>query len=198
MNLGKNEKDDFATMTAESFPLQQIFDQIEQELGVGMVPRIFRLLESQPALLMNFWGQFRTVVLHGYLPRVLKEMIGLVVATATRCDYVRAVHLHSLTLQGTEQKTLEAVSRGDYKAGEISTMTQDVLQFTALAATTRAAYNGSSSDDSRWQELRQETTSALDTLGLEEEEKLELVATVALFEQICMIANLLALDPSQP
>lgn len=184
-------------MMTESFPIQQIFDQIEQELGVGIVPQIFRLLESQPALLINFWGQFRTVVLRGHLPRVLKEMIGIVVADATRCDYVRVVHLHSLTLQGIEQKTLEAVSRGDYKSGDISTLTQEVLQFTALATAIRTACNGSSNHKS-WQELREQSVSALRSVGLEEEEKFELVATIGLFEQVCMIANLLALDPNQP
>lgn len=176
---------------------QQTFDQIEQELGAGMVPRIFKLLEPQPDLLASLWGQFRSVVLQGYLPRVLKEMVGLVVATATHCDYVRGVHLHSLSLQGVDQRALEAVNRGDFKADEINRMTRNVLQFAGLAAATRAAYGGES-DGSTWQELRQQTVHALETTGLEEEEKFELVATVALFEQICTVANLLNLDPSQP
>lgn len=176
---------------------QQTFDQIEQELGAGMVPRIFKLLEPQPDLLASLWGQFRSVVLQGYLPRVLKEMVGLVVATATHCGYVRSVHLHSLSLQGVDQKALDAVDRGNYQADEINSMTRNVLQFAVLTTATRAAYGGDL-DSSIWQELRQRTAHALETTGLEEEEKFELVATVALFEQICTVANLLNLDPSQP
>lgn len=175
---------------------QKTFNQIEQELGAGMVPRIFRLLENQPDLLASLWNQFRAIVLQGYLPRVLKEMVGIVVATATHCDYVRVIHLHSLTLQGMEQKTLEAVQRGDYEADEINTMTRNVLQFVALAAASRAAYGNC--DLSIGQKLHQQSSHALSTIGIEEKEQIELVATIALFEQICTIANLLDLDPNQP
>lgn len=184
--------------TAELLPAQEIFDQIEQELGAGMVPRIFKLLESQPLLLAHLWGQFRAVVLQGHLPRILKELLGLVVAKATCCDYVQVVHLHSLTLQGVDRQALVAVSRGDYEAAEISNLTRAALRFAALATTTRAAYAASVESQDKWQELRQQTNQALEATGLEAEEKFELVATVALFEQICAVANLLALDPSQP
>jgi len=178
---------------------QQTFKQIEQELGAGMVPRIFKLLESQPMLLAHLWGQFRATVLQGHLPRVLKEMVGLVVATATHCDYVRFVHLHSLTLQGVDENALAAVNRGEYAAEGMSALTQKALRFAALATATRAAYTTDSADSHfSWQELRQQTAQELEATGLESEEKFELVATVALFEQICTIANLLALDPSQP
>ena len=181
--------------TTESLLAQQTFEQIEQELGAGMVPRIFKLLESQPMLLSHLWGQFRAIVLQGHLPRVLKELLGLVVATATHCDYVRFVHLHSLTLQGVDKKALEAVNRGDYGAEDISTLARKALRFAALTTATRAAYAADLAD---WQELRQQTAQALEATGLESEEKFELVATVALFEQICTVANLLALDSSQP
>lgn len=184
--------------SAESLLVQKTFEQIEQELGAGMVPRIFQLLEPQPMMLVHLWGQFRATVLHGHLPRVLKEMIGLVVATATHCDYVQRVHLHSLSLQGMDEKALEAVRQGNYGAEEIGTVARNALRFTALATATRAAYSSSRESNSNWQELRQQTSQALEATGLEEEEKFEMVATVALFEQICSVANLLALDPSQP
>lgn len=182
---------------AESLLVQQTFEQIEQELGAGMVPRIFQLLEPHPAILVHLWGQFRETILHGHLPRVLKEMIGLVVATATHCDYVQGVHLHSLSLQGMNAQALEAVKQGDYGAEAIGTVARNALRFAALTTATRAAYD-SVSKGNKWQELRQQTTQALEDTNLEEEEKFELVATVALFEQICTVANLLALDPSQP
>ena len=183
---------------AESLLAQQTFEQIEQELGAGIVPRIFKLLEPQPLLLAHLWGQFRAIILQGNLPRVLKEMLGLVVATATHCEYVRAVYLHSLTLQGVDKKALEAVYRGDHGAAEISNVARKALRFAALAAATRAAYNSPDGGQLTWQELRQQTAQALEDTGLETEEKLELVAVVALFEQICTVANLLDLDPNQP
>lgn len=182
--------------SSESLLVQQTFEQIEQELGAGMVPRIFQLLEPHPMILVHLWGQFRATILHGHLPRVLKEMIGLVVATATHCDYVQVVHLHSLSLQGMNEQALEAVKQGDYGAEAIGTVARNALRFAALTTATRAAYASISSNN--WQELRQQTTQALEDTNLEEEEKFELVVTVALFEQICTVANLLGLDPSQP
>ena len=183
--------------STESLLVQQTFEQIEQELGAGMVPRIFQLLEPQPMILVHLWGQFRATILHGHLPRVLKEMVGLVVATATHCDYVQGVHLPSLSLQGMDKQALEAVKQGDYGADVIGSVARNALRFAALTTATRAAYT-SSSHNGNWQELRQQTTEALEATDLEDEEKFELVATVALFEQICTVANLLALDPSQP
>ncbi len=177
---------------------QQTFDQIERELGAGLVPRIFKLLEDQPVLLAHLWGQFRAVVLQGQLPRILKEMIGLVVAGATHCDYVRGVHLHSLTLQGVDAELLQAVSRGDYTADDLSRDARGALRVAASATATRAAYQSSATADPAWQNLRTSTAQALDSLDLDAQEKLELVATIALFEQICTVANLLALDPNQP
>jgi AhpD family alkylhydroperoxidase len=182
--------------SAESLLVQQTLEQIEQELGAGMVPHIFQLLESQPLMLIHLWGQFRATILHGHLPRVLKEMIGLVVATATHCDYVQNVHLHSLSLQGMDEQALEAVRRGDYGTQEIGTVARNALRFTALATATRAAYASLGEGNLTWQKLRQQTAQALEATGLEEEEKFEMVATVALFEQFCSVANLLALDSS--
>ena len=121
--------------TAESLPARQTFEQIEQELGAGMVPRIFKLLEPQPVLLAHLWGQFRAIVLQGDLPRILKELLGLVVARATECEYVQVVHLHSLTLQGMDREALAAVNRGDYEAAELSNLTKAALRFAALATT---------------------------------------------------------------
>lgn len=169
-----------------------IFDQIEQELGAGMVPRIFQVLESQPELLIHLWGQFRAVVLQGELPRVLKEMIGLVVASATHCDYVQVVHLHSLTLQGLQSRVLESLRQGEFQFQGVSDLTEQALRFAVSATAVRSAHNGN------WQEQRQATLDLLAALPLEESEKFELVATVSLFEQLCSVANLLNLDPSQP
>lgn len=174
---------------------QQTFDQIEQELGAGMVPRLFKLLEPQPLLLAHLWGQFRGVIIQGRLSRVLKEMIGLTIAKATHCDYVRLVHLHSLSLQGVEPNILEALSCGNYEAVEISTVAQNALKFAALATATRMAYGDG--PDSTWKELRQQTAQTLDNMNLGEEEKIELVLTIALFEQLCTVANLFTLDPNQ-
>ncbi|MGF1576144.1 MAG: carboxymuconolactone decarboxylase family protein [Cyanophyceae cyanobacterium] len=173
---------------------QDVFDQIEQELGAGMVPRIFRLLESRPTLLIHLWGQFRAIVLEGELPRVLKEMVGLVIASITHCAYVRVVHLHSLSLQGVDADLLQSLRAGDFQLSGVSNLTEQALRFTVMSASTRSAYG----DPHVWPGMRQASLELLATMALEDSEKIELVATIALFEQVCSVANLLDLDPNQP
>lgn len=175
--------------------LAATYDQIEQELGAGLVPRIFKLLESQPELLEHIWGEFRLLILQGQLPRTIKEMVGLVVALTTHCEYVQVIHMHSLTLQGVAKEALEALKLGDYSSNQLNNLSQSVLRFAALSAATRSSYAEPETD---WQTLRQQTTDALAAIKLNDSEKLELIGTIALFEQICTIANILNLDPQQP
>lgn len=174
------------------------FDQIEREMGAGMVPRIFRLLENQPVLLSHIWGEFRSVVLQGALPRVLKEMIGTVVATEMHCEYVRIVHLHSLAIQGADKAILDAVRNGDYTAMPLSAAVRKTLRFALLATRTNASYALPANAMDGWQELRTQTGEALAATGFSAIEQAELVISVALFTQICTIANLLGLDPNDP
>lgn len=174
------------------------FDQIERELGAGMVPRIFRLLENQPVLLAHIWGEFRSVVLKGALPRVLKEMVGTVVATEMHCEYVRVVHLHSLTIQGTDKAILDAVRNGDYGAMPLSAAVRKTLRFALLATRTNASYALPENTSNGWERLRIQAGEALADTGFSAVEQAELVITVALFTQICTIANLLGLDPGDP
>ena len=184
-----------ALATSSCSPHQQTLEQIEQELGTGTVPEVFKLLESKPALLTHLWGQFHTLILHGELPRVLKEMVGLVVATATHCDDMRMVLRQSLLQHHAEPEALVAITQGHYHSAEFSHATRSVLEFTAVAIAHRTA--SGTLTKSKWQQLHHQTKHALDDTGLEEGEQLELVATIALFEQLCMVANLLNLDSVQ-
>ncbi len=168
--------------------------QIEQELGAGMVPRIFRLMEGNPPLLTHLWGQFRQLVLGGELPRILKESLGLVVATAARCDYVKAVHLHSLAIQGLAPASIAALREGKFDDGALSDTTKAALRFASKTAAMRQA----AGDAAAWGRLRSEAAQALGEATQDPAEQVELLATVALFEQICTVANVLGLDPAQP
>ena len=172
---------------------QQTLKQIEQEFSAGTVPQVFKLLKSQPALLTHLWGQFHALVLHGDLPRMLKEMVGLVVATTAHCDHMRLVLIQSLIQQQADRRALTAIVQGRYEAAEVSHATLAVLQFTTIAIANRTASGALTK--SQWQLLHYKTQQALDDTGLEEGEQLELIATIALFEQLCTVANLLKLKP---
>ncbi|XGV96972.1 MAG: hypothetical protein ACAF41_30140 [Leptolyngbya sp. BL-A-14] len=175
-------------------PPRHVFEQIEQEFSTNNVPQVFKQLESQPVLLTHLWGQFHALVLQGDLPRMLKEMVGLVVAGNGRCDHICNVLLHSLSEQQADQQTLTAIVRGDFEAAAVSHATLAVLRFTAMAILQYTT--GDTRDSDQWQQLQDQTRQALNDTGLEEGEQVELVATIALFEQLCLVANLLQIDPS--
>lgn len=175
-------------------PPQPVFEQIEQEFSTDTVPQVFKQLESQPALLMHLWGQFHALVLQGDLPRMLKEMVGLVVAAKGRCDHICIVLSHSLIEQQADQQTLAAIVKGDFEAAVVSHATLAVLRFTAMAVLQYTACD--TRDEYQWQQLQNQTRQALNDTGLEEGEQLELVATIALFEQLCLVTNLLPTAPA--
>ncbi len=87
------------------------YGEIERELGFGMVPNVFRSLGSQPLILEGTWRIFRAVVLHGTLPRIVKELIGTAVSSANRSPYALAVHMHSLGVQGVDKHVIEMVAQ---------------------------------------------------------------------------------------
>ena len=120
----------------------------------------------------------------------------MVVATEVHCAYVQRVHLHSLSIQGVDQAAIEVATRGDFSAPEISKTARGAIEFAHLAARTRSSYDAA--DETAWLDLRRHTAEALAATGLDDEECFELTATVALFEQICTVANVLDLDPNQP
>src|SRR3954471_7446262 len=79
---------------------RRVYAEIEGELGFGIVPNVFKAMATNPPFLEANWNLFRATVLQGLLPRVLKEMIGVVVSAAHDSPYARLVHLHSLGVQG--------------------------------------------------------------------------------------------------
>src|SRR5579872_1459761 len=82
-----------------------VFLEIERELGFGIVPNVFRAMAGQPAVLRATWDLFRATVLEGELPRIVKEMVGIVVSSANNSEYALKVHLHSLGVQGVAEGT---------------------------------------------------------------------------------------------
>src|SRR5579859_3018769 len=79
--------------------VREVYTEIERELGFGIVPNIFRAMANDPATLRATWDLFRATVLQGSLPRIVKEMIGIVVSVSNNSEYALKVHLHSLSVQ---------------------------------------------------------------------------------------------------
>lgn len=97
--------------------MQSLHAEIERDLGFGLVPNLFREADAAPDVARGLWEAFRGVVMQGELPRTVKEMMGVMVSVRAGSPYAAQVHLHALTLQGTDQTILRALERGEIALG---------------------------------------------------------------------------------
>lgn len=157
--------------TATDRRAQQAFAEIQQELGFGMVPNIFRSMGSNPALLETHWKKFRATILEGQLPRTVKEMIGVVVSDVHGSEYAKQVHMHSLSVQGVQALWIAQLTAAEPADGALP----DTLA--ALVAFARKAAQDPLS-------IGDDDFAALQDAGLSPGECLEVVGTIDLFKSV--------------
>lgn len=114
--------------------VQAVFTEIEQELGFGIVPNLFHAMANQPRVLRATWDLFRATVLEGVVPRIVKEMIGVVVSAANGSEYALRVHMHSLGVQGVGLGVLDALARGSAEARGVAPSVAILLKVAHTAA----------------------------------------------------------------
>jgi len=151
--------------------VRQVFDEIQQELGFGIVPNIFRSMAHNPALLAANWQKFKHTILHGSLPRTVKEMLGVIVSDTNHSLYAKMVHLHSLSVQGVQELWLQHLTNPESDDSSLPYSLQAMIAFTRQAAR-----------DPRG--LTDAHYLALDEAGLSELEIAEVVATIDLFQSV--------------
>lgn len=156
--------------------VRRVYDEIERELGFGIVPNVFRAMASRPSLLEANWAMFRFTVLQGLLPRTVKEMVGVVVSAAHESQYARLIHLHSLGVQGVSDGVLRALAAGSVEADGLPPATG-----AALAFAKRAAEHPSGLSEADFDGLRR--------AGLAPDEILEIVATIQLFTAVNLFTD---------
>lgn len=163
---------------------KRVYGEIERELGFGIVPNVFRAMSSNPAFLEANWSMFRSTVLHGDLPRIVKEMIGVVVSTVHDSPYARLVHLHSLSVQGLAEETLRQLADGSVEPEGLNPSSVAVLRFAQ-----RAAERPSGLTDADF--------AALAQVGLSQDEILEVIATIQLFTAVNLFTDTASVEVDQ-
>jgi uncharacterized peroxidase-related enzyme len=148
----------------------QVYAEIRKELGFGIVPNIFKSMAIRPTLLRANWDVFRATILQGYLPRTLKEMVGVLISQANGSEYAMRVHLHGLSALGMSEEVLQALIR-DYTTCPLPEREKQVLRFGLLCATDPL-------------NLTDADYAALRAHDLNDEEIFEIVATAGLFASI--------------
>ena len=148
----------------------QVYAEIRQELGFGIVPNIFKSMATRPSLLRSNWDMFRATILQGYLPRTLKEMVGVLISQMNGSEYAMRVHMHGLSALGMSEEVLQALVR-DYSTCPLPEREKQVLRFGLLCATDPLS-------------ITDADYAALRGHDLNDEEIFEIVATAALFSSI--------------
>lgn len=156
----------------EAGPLTQVFAEIREQTGLGLVPAVFRVMAAVGAdVLIQNWAAYRHTVLEGLLPRGLKEMAGLVVARAVRCSYGVRLHSEALAHLGISEEVIQSLAEhGD--AAYLSLRERAALRFVE-------GYHGTADDLS---------VHSLEALGFSEEEIAEVTDAVLLIEGLCRVA----------
>lgn len=152
--------------------VREVYTEIERELGFGIVPNIFRAMANDPATLRATWDLFRATVLQGTLPRIVKEMIGIVVSVSNNSEYALKVHLHSLSVQAVDQEVLAALASG---SGKIAGVAPSVAAIIAFAH--KVAYDGPQSIDDA-------DVFALEKEDITQTELYEIFAAIRLFQYV--------------
>lgn len=160
-----------------------IYAEIRSELGFGIVPNLFKSMAIRPAILRAHWDKFRATVLQGYLPRTLKEMIGIIISQANQSEYALRVHLHGLSALGMSEEVLQALVR-DFANCPLPEREKLILRFGLLAATDPLS-------------ITDEDYAALRAHQLSDEEIFEVIATADLFVSINTYTDSIALEIDQ-
>lgn len=157
----------------EAGPLAPVFAEIREQMGLGVVPAVFRAMAAVGAdVLMQNWAAYRYTVLEGLLPRALKEMVGLMVARSARCSYGIRLHSESLEHLGVAAEIVKCLTEfGD--AAFLTLRERAILRFVE-------GYNGAADDIAM---------HSLEAFGFADEELAEVTDAVLLTEGLCRVAR---------
>lgn len=160
--------------------VKAVYEEIRKDLGLGVIPNIFKSMAINPDVLEANWKKFKATILQGDVPRTLKEMMGIAIAQAYKSPYLLNVHLHGLSTIGMSEEVLQTLVT-DFTACPLPTREKAVISFGLRAAT-------------KPHELTATDYQRLRELGLDESEIFEIIATAELFSGITRYTDAIALE----
>jgi AhpD family alkylhydroperoxidase len=85
----------------------ELFTEIRQALGLSFTPTIFQYFSDDLTRLNQLWADTRANLLKGNLPRLLKDMIFVVVARSRNCQYCTTAHMAFCKMLGLNKSDLD-------------------------------------------------------------------------------------------
>lgn len=150
----------------------------EVRAEVPRVPNLIQLFSLRPETMQCVYRSWLAIMWNGRLPRQLKELVAVVVAKTTKCDYCLDAHMVFLLAAGFDRMRAYEVESRLHEVEWLDERTR-----TALKLTGRLAADASS--------LTPEEIAAFAAMWPEAEERAELLSVVAAFSAITRIANAL-------
>ena len=160
--------------------VKAIYEEIQVELGFGIVPNLFKSMTINPGILEANWKKFRSTILKGDVPRTLKEMLGIAISQFNSSPYALNVHLHGLSSLGMSEEVLRTLV-SDFAACPLPEREKAVISFGLKAATEPHT-------------LTSKDYQHLYDLGLDNSEIFEIVATADLFTSINKYTDSISLE----
>ncbi|ARV63072.1 carboxymuconolactone decarboxylase [Nostocales cyanobacterium HT-58-2] len=160
--------------------VKTIYQEIQIELGFGIVPNLFKSMAINPEVLEANWKKFRATLLKGDVPRTLKEMLGIAISQANNSPYALNVHLHGLSSLGMSEEVLKTLV-SDFAACPLPQREKAVIRFGLKAA-------------NEPHKLTDEDYQYLYKLGLNDSEIFEIIATADLFTSINRYTDSISLE----
>lgn len=160
--------------------VKTVYEEIQTELGFGIVPNLFKSMAINPDFLEANWNKFRSTILQGSVPRTIKEMIGVAISQANNSQYALQVHLHGLSALGISEEVLKMLVADFYNC-PLPEREKAAIHFGLIAAT-------------QPQQLKEADYRQLQELGLEPSEIFELIAAANLFTAVNQYTDAIALE----
>ncbi|TDF37558.1 carboxymuconolactone decarboxylase family protein [Alteromonadaceae bacterium M269] len=86
---------------------EDLLAEIRRALGLSFTPLIFKHFSSDINRLSMLWNDTRGNLLQGQLPRLLKDMIFVVVARSRNCHYCTTAHMAFCKMLGLNKSDLD-------------------------------------------------------------------------------------------
>ncbi len=114
-------------------PVAELFDEIQREMQVPMVPAFWRAQAVAPDVMSGVWAGFRQIVMGSSLPATVAGMIAYSVSAANRCHYCNSLHKLNCRSLGVDDATLAALD-SNHEAIEPSRV-REIIKFAVTAGT---------------------------------------------------------------
>ncbi len=91
--------------------VREIYDDIEESIGIGFVPNMYKVMARNPAYLEASWNKIRAIMNEqGKLDDLAKAIIALTVSTMNGCSYCIEVYTGAVLSHGLDDDGLTEVA----------------------------------------------------------------------------------------